>query len=815
MKHQTHPLALVRWLWLTLLAWLMPALVCAQALDLDDTGRVQRHALDAQTWVLEDPSGQLDLSAVQAASEAGRFTRRSPRLGFTASAIWLRWDVHNYSDRAVTWWLQTGNRTLQELDLYAPDALGQIRAQSASAKLPFAQRPLPFTDFVFPVALAPRQTAQLFLRVRSTGYLGVELKPVLATPAVVQKEALAEKVQWLIYSGMAISLALVNLVMGLYLKDKAYLLYVVSIVVWGFAVSSGSGGYGAAYEMLWPGAPLFEQTAWVASFLLAIATVAYFVTYLLDLTAVAPRTSRWLWIAIAGFAVAVLLQIGGTLWQRDDLATWLQTAYLVGAVLYLILALLLWQGAVWSALDGKRMAWYLLAANLPNTLYTVAVTMMATADRHAPYFGAEFMWTSLFELFVMAFALADRFYQARAELLAARASMGLRADKLALLEQLEDETRKAQAARHAAVQANLAKSKFLASASHDLRQPIHALGLFLEVLAGTALDAHQRTVLGHARSVYGTSSDMLNTLLDFSRIEAGVVEVQLVAFQLQPLLNKIEVEMASQADAKGLVYRTRETHAAVRSDPALVELILRNLVSNAIRYTDHGGVMVACRPHGAYMRLEVWDTGIGIAASHQEEIFEEFHQLGNPERDRNKGLGLGLAIVDGLTRRLGATISLASRVGRGSVFRIALPSVTEAVLGEEFELNALPGKRLLLHILVIDDDEAVRVGMQHLLQRWGCQVVAVDSIEEALRAVQQQRPDVIVSDYRLRQQRTGTEAIAILRKALGAAVPALLITGDTAPERLREARASGIPLLHKPVASGPLYRKLRELALER
>ena len=235
----------------------------------------------------------------------------------------------------------------------------------------------------------------------------------------------------------------------------------------------------------------------------------------------------------------------------------------------------------------------------------------------------------------------------------------------------------AEEAQLVAERANAAKSKFLAAASHDLRQPIHAQGLFLGVLARSELTVYQRELLSSARAALEASGEMLNTLLDFSRIEAGVIKPQIRSFLLQPLLNKIENEFAPQADAKGLVYRTRETFLAVQSDPMLVELILRNLVSNAIRYTEHGGVLVGCRQRGNKVVLEVWDTGIGIEPTHQQEVFREFHQLGNPERDTRKGLGLGLAISDGLARALNHGLSLASKPGRGTVFRLTVPNATD------------------------------------------------------------------------------------------------------------------------------------------
>ncbi len=398
--------------------------------------------------------------------------------------------------------------------------------------------------------------------------------------------------------------------------------------------------------------------------------------------------------------------------------------------------------------------------------------------------------------------------QARNGSRAARRAIGLRFENLELIERLRIETEHAQAAHRAAEEANLAKSRFLAAASHDLRQPIHAQGLFLEVLSRTKLSADQYDVLANARATWQASAEMLDTLLDFSRIEAGVVEPQAQVFALQPLLNKIENELAPQADAKGIVYRSRETHAAVRSDPALVALILRNLVSNAIRYTERGGVLVACRARGEQVVLEVWDTGIGIEPAQHQAIFREFHQLGNAERDRRKGLGLGLAIAQGLARALGQELSLVSVPGRGSVFRLTLPAARAGVVAEVGEPLPARPRVFDLRVLVIDDDESVRTGMRQLLGAWGCACDVADSIEEAQALARAHRPGLVISDYRLRELRTGAEAIAALRAEFGATLPALLITGDTAPQRLREARATGVPLLHKPVLPSQLYRAM-------
>lgn len=397
----------------------------------------------------------------------------------------------------------------------------------------------------------------------------------------------------------------------------------------------------------------------------------------------------------------------------------------------------------------------------------------------------------------------------------ARSSISVRFENLDLLEKLRHEADAAHAARIESDLANKSKSKFLAAASHDLRQPIHALGLFLEVLSTSRLDAPQQVVLTNARGVLKTSAQMLDTLLDFSRIEAGVVEVHNERFRLQVLLNKLEIELAPQANAKGLLYRTRETSVFVMSDPALVELILRNLITNAIRYTDKGGVLVACRRRASGAVLEVWDTGIGIDPSQHQNIFQEFLQLGNSERDHRKGLGLGLAITEGLARQLEHPLSLASIPGRGSVFRLALPLSNGAEAGNALQSAPTPPPRLDLRVLVIEDDKAVRDATVQLLTVWGCCAEGVESIEEALASARQRPPDVLISDYRLREQRTGAQAIAALRAEVGEHLPAILVTGDTAPERLRDAHSSATHLLHKPIPTHQLHLVLWGLQLRK
>jgi signal transduction histidine kinase/ActR/RegA family two-component response regulator len=393
----------------------------------------------------------------------------------------------------------------------------------------------------------------------------------------------------------------------------------------------------------------------------------------------------------------------------------------------------------------------------------------------------------------------------------ARASIDLQLANADLLEKLRIETAAAQVARQQAERADIAKSRFLAAASHDLRQPVHALGLLLGVLSRTQLTAQQQELLQAARSASDASGGMLNKLLDFSRVEAGVITPQIHPFALQPLLNKIEREFAFQADAKGLVYRCRETTLSVLSDIALIELILRNLVSNAVRYTRRGGVLVTCRSRGQQVLIEVWDTGIGIDASRHQQVFQEFYQLGNPGRGRRTGLGLGLAIVNGLTHTLGHSIGLTSIEGRGSRFTLTLP-VAEVPYAKPAYGTV---RRQLVslgtanrRVLVIDEDEGVRVAMLKLLNEWGCKCQVVGTLDEALATVGAFVPDLIISDYRFSELHSGILVIAALREALGQPVPALLVTGDTGPDPVSEALENGLALLHKPVSPSQLYQEV-------
>lgn len=365
---------------------------------------------------------------------------------------------------------------------------------------------------------------------------------------------------------------------------------------------------------------------------------------------------------------------------------------------------------------------------------------------------------------------------------------------------------KLRAALNQTDEANRAKSVFLASASHDLRQPLHALGLLTETLGGTKLDTQQNDIQSHMMSAVDSTRSMLDSLLNMSKLDAGAIMAAPKPFLLQSMLYKLEDELAPIADENGLIYRTHETIAAVHSDPIIVELILRNLIANAIRYTDQGGLLVGCRRRDDdRLSIEVWDTGVGIPEGKIDDMFRAFQQLENPERDAQKGFGLGLAIAQGLAATLDTQIKVRSVLGKGSVFSFELARSSATVIEDlpsDTDVSEFNGQR----VAVVDDDERVRLSMHSLMESWGCICISGESAESIISQAANDQFDLLLVDYRLREGKTGREAIETIRKHLGKHVPAIIITGDTAANKISEAQSSDALLLHKPASTSQLRR---------
>ncbi len=370
-----------------------------------------------------------------------------------------------------------------------------------------------------------------------------------------------------------------------------------------------------------------------------------------------------------------------------------------------------------------------------------------------------------------------------------------------------------EAARASAEQANVAKSRFFAAASHDLRQPLHSLGLFASALRETVGPGEGRDLVRRIGDSIGALDRLFDELLDVSRLDAGTVEVRPRNYELQQLFDRLAEEYFAEAEAKALRLRFHPTRLAVYADPLLLARVLANLVSNAIRYTRHGGVLVGARRRGDRVLLQVWDTGIGIAPDQRELIFDEFYQVGNPGRDRRRGLGLGLAIVRRLTTLMGQPLTLRSETGRGTCFCLALPLAqgpVETVTPDD--AGAPPRDFVGRRALVVDDDTDICEATVRLLTRWGFEARAAhgDQAASAL-LVGGFVPEVILADLRLGEAMDGIDVVEALRRQCGRPVPALLISGDTGARELARVKESGLLLLTKPVAPARLRSALHAL----
>ena len=406
-----------------------------------------------------------------------------------------------------------------------------------------------------------------------------------------------------------------------------------------------------------------------------------------------------------------------------------------------------------------------------------------------------------------------------------------------------------------AVELSQSRSRFLAAASHDLRQPVHALSLFVAALSQQPPADEAQRLLGHVRATVDSMGSLFNALLDMSKLDAALVQPAWQAVALQPLLARVAAEHSALAAAKGLGFAfdlQGPAGLAVYTDPVLLERILRNLLSNALRYTYCGQVRLQARLHGAAVRVRVADSGIGIPADRRDEVFQEFVRLrdtapqaahppgfgakppaSNPPDDREQGLGLGLAFVRRLCDLLGLPLVLRSRLGRGTVFSVRLPLAPAAAgkpsaapapdglsaHAQPTETPALAQTQAQLAagdvVLVLDDAADIRLAMSALLTGWGCQVLAADSLAGLMPQLMALAvlPRLIICDGRLQGGVSGLAVIDQLQADFNEPVPAILVTGDTAPERLRQAVASGLVLLHKPVVGQAALRDAISRAL--
>jgi signal transduction histidine kinase len=529
--------------------------------------------------------------------------------------------------------------------------------------------------------------------------------------------------------------------------------------------------------------------------------------------------SVWIWVGayvvLALSRVMLLARVGIGTGHTDRRARTLRNTWLV---------LLTVSAAIWGAGPPLFLAQDLATSGLLTGIWLAAAGLAAPLV--AAVRPAIYLWL-LPALAPLLFALA-LYGSGEAFVLATLGSIflllllrlvleqndALRAG-LAARFQNEDLVEQLRAQVEVTARANQEKTRFLASAVHDLRQPLHALGLFCAALDRRLEDIPERPLIKNMMSSIEALETSFGAMLDISRLDAGIVKAEPQSFPVRDLFRRLYQQFGGDAEARDISLRFRAARRVVLSDPQLLERVLANLVQNALRYTRRGGVLVAARRRGAAVALEVWDTGVGIPAEKLGLVFEEFYQIDNPERDRSRGLGMGLAIVRRLCNLLGHSLEVHSKPGQGSTFRVVVPAGSPHDPAQpSLEAETRP-PRTDVHVtlLLIDDERAIREATRELLVPLQVEVLIAATIAEAVELAQRATHpiDVILSDWRLRGSETGVDAVRAVRKICGEATPAVLVTGDTTTEVLTLAHENGLVVLHKPLQPRELLRLIRRL----
>lgn len=371
------------------------------------------------------------------------------------------------------------------------------------------------------------------------------------------------------------------------------------------------------------------------------------------------------------------------------------------------------------------------------------------------------------------------------------------------------ETRIAERTRELAL-ANEAKTRFLAAASHDLRQPIHALALFVGQLRSVHLPNDAKTLLEKIERSVEALNELLEALLDLSKLDVGAISAKRKPLALQDLLSRLASEFAPSAEAKDLALTCVPTSLWVDSDPVLLQRILLNVIANALRHTRQGRILIGCRRRGGNVEVIVADTGIGIDAAHLPHVFEEFYTAVPTQAGASTGLGLGLAIVKRLATLLDHRVSIESTLDKGTVVRILVPRTEPLQAARPLEPPIAEPLRGV-HVLIVDDEVSARDAMRGLLARWGCDVAAAESGDEAVEHARKRPPDVVLCDLRLRDGETGIDVVDRLKRECDCDVSYAFVTGESSPESLAQARATGHPIAFKPTTPGKLRALLEHL----
>jgi signal transduction histidine kinase len=736
---------------------------------LDDAYRQQKYPLGQRLYYFADQDSRLSIEKILQSNNDLRWQKSeqtTPTFGFTNSTYWFYVDLINPPSGPPSKIFQIANPLIDDIRLYVTSGNRILDSYHTGLEFPFAQRPINHRDFVFPINLAPGEGVRVYISVRTLSD-GVRLPAYIWDMKEWQSAVQADYLMNGIYFGLLLGLMLYNFFLFLVIKDIAYLYY--SAFQFTFCIFQwAASGYG--YQFLWPE---YVGLNTLIAYMFACLPGIFLCLFSYKILSVKGSSSRInkLWLALGGLFAAGLILTPFIASKLYIGMISLNPVVLLMAVLFAVTSIRYWRLGLVARIWSIALLIFISGA----ALYVLPAAGLVESNiflEHTVQLG------SAVEAILLSLLLG---YRIRSE----------QNEKFELLNQSEGVR-----------QAAMAKSRFLAAASHDLRQPLHALSLFVDILKDEKSASGRKRIFSQLDASLEAMRKLFDAMLDISRLDANAVLPEVTHFYLEDLVGSLVDEFSQAANDKKLLLKKRISCGVVVSDRMLLERILRNLIANAIRYTEKGGVLVTCRSRGDAVQIQIWDTGIGIAKEDWDEVFIEFRQLDNTQRDRNQGLGLGLAIVKRLCGLLKHPLELRSQPGRGSVFTLRIPTGDQGlVVVKEASIAPhswdLSGRR----IAVIDDERDIRDAMRALLSKWGCEVIVAGSLTEAVQALREKAmtPELIVSDLRLRDGCTGVEAIEGLQAQFGASIPGILVTGETGSEQLMLAKDSGYKLLQKPV----------------
>jgi len=752
----------------------------ALALVLD--GHEREVEIGLHVDLLEDPNRRWTIEDVAAPPIANHFTRsrtETPNLGLTDSAWWVRFEIENPTAADQSWVLASWWAVADSIELYRPTETGGFEVQRVGESIPRSEWGVRYRAPAFALSLPAGSARTYYLRVVGDDTMLIPLR--LYTPDSLARESGEENLIIGVFFGICFVLAVYNLLLYEMLRDSANLYYALWVAFVAAHQFAQLGLFSLYVSPEHPALALRSLHVFGAALILALL---FFTRSYLSTREVVPRVDPWLRGLAGAYALLLLLALFGS---EAWFVRLMSPVAVVGAVLLVVVGALAWR-------DGVTHAVYYLAG---FALFLGSAIMMG--GRAVGLLPSNF---------VIDQALRISFVLTLLSL-----SLGLSDRMKRISEKADSEARRArefEQLKSEADHSNLAKSRVLAAASHDVRQPLHALGLFAQQLRPHLREGTARATLERLEGSLTALGSMLSRLFDMSKIESGTVEPEIENLDLETLFGRFAAEFEDTAKQKGLRLSLEPAGLRAASDITLLGRILQNLIANAIQYTSSGEVCVRARREEGAVRIEVLDSGPGIPRDKERAIFDEFVRLDERGRD---GLGLGLSIVKGLAEVLGHEVGLSSSPLGGAAFFVVVPSA-EGAGRSVGSSDASPivsklGGRL---IAVVDDDLAVLEGMRSLIQEWGCDVVVAQDTDDLLEGLETRgrSPDFIIADYRLRDGATGIAAIERVRAQWGEELPALVITGETTREVDGALRARALITLTKPV---PPHR-LRSLLVE-